>query len=282
MNEDKYFISEHMETIRKYMGWSQQDLATKLGLKQKTISNYLAKRHTIPATVWFDFCQLADLEPSLAHNSGLEISVIGPLELSRDISQVGNFKIPAEYRVYPGASIRTIQPVKAMMIKHFGAEFFKDFLKSKGLEVEYTNILNAPINSLLIAQMAELLIEKRVLTSPNELYPYLRKDQVVSKFVGKTKSTSSFLAKTVSLSHRADINHDYELLDANDKEVHLRFKNRPHLNELITNEETRLFFGQFVTGLFSELITLNGLQAHGMEVIEKDKDHAQCTLKVIL
>lgn len=264
------------------MGWSQQELANKLGLKQKTMSNYLAKRHTIPATVWFDFCQLVDLEPSLAHNSGLEISAIGALELSRDISQVGNFKIPAQYNLYPGASIRTIQPVKAMMIKHFGAEFFKEFLKSKGIEVEYTNILNAPINSLLIAQMADLLIEKRVLTSPSELYPYLRKDQAVSKFVGKTKSTSSFLAKMISLSHKADINHDYELLDADEKEVHLRFRSRPHLSELITNEQTRLFFGQFVSGLFTELIALNGLQSQGMEIIETNKDYGQCRLKVIL
>ncbi len=271
-----------METIRKFMGWSQQELAGKLGLKQKTMSNYLAKRHTIPATVWFDFCQLVDLEPGLAHNSGLEISAIAPLDLSRDISQVGNFKIPREYTLYPGASIRTIQPVKAMMIEHFGAEFFKEFLKSKGIDIEYTNILNAPINSLLIAQMTELLIEKRVLTTPSELYPYLRKDQAVSKFVGKTKNTNSFLVKMIPLCHRADINHDYELLDTSDKDVTLRFRNREHLNELIKSEETKEFFAQYVTGLFSELLSLNGHQHRGLEVLEKNKDHSECTLKVIL
>lgn len=282
MSIERYYISEHMETIRKFMGWSQQELANNLGLKQKTMSNYLAKRHTIPATVWFDFCQLVDLEPSLAHNSGLEISSIGALDISRDISQVGNFKIPAEFAQNAGATIRTIQPVKALMIKHFGAEFFRDFLKSKGIEVEYTNILNAPINSRLIAQMTELLIEKKALTSPCELYPFLKNDQTVSKFVGKAKTTSAFLAKSVSLSHKVDINHDYELLDADEKEVHLRFTNKAHFNELLPNLETRKFFHDYVTGLFSELVVLSGHKHQGLEIIEEKKDHTQCTLKVIL
>lgn len=158
-------ISLIFRAARKEAGFSQIDIARKLGISQGTLSKLENGVLTPSAPLWFEFCKLTKI-PSDSLTEGYIDHGVALGSLPKD-SSIGLFKIPPRFLQDRGTSVRSLMPFVIEAKRALGTKRLQHFAHSLGADLDYFCNLDHKISFAFMLELWKALENRKILKIHN-------------------------------------------------------------------------------------------------------------------
>jgi transcriptional regulator with XRE-family HTH domain len=159
---DLIHTSRVLRSARKLRGFTQTEAAKNLEISQGMISKLESGILAPSASLWFAATKLFAIDAADSFETGYIDTFFSQ---NKSGMSENLFRIHSRYLENAEYSIRTIAPVLHYLEAKKGESALKAFLKSKKIDVDYFNILDAKLNVNFLSELVE----------------HISKDQVFSK-----------------------------------------------------------------------------------------------------
>ena len=142
--KDAVRTAKVFRAARKQKGFSQLELSKKLSITQGTLSKIELGKLSVSSSIWYEFCNLTDLQPEWAWGLG----VVDRPEMKNKITsdQVGSFSLPEKYRLNRGTPVRSIRALLGYFSSVYGEKKLNEYMERIGVDPDYFLVLSNQIN----------------------------------------------------------------------------------------------------------------------------------------
>jgi DNA-binding XRE family transcriptional regulator len=238
-NEAELQFQQNTSTViraaRKRLGFSQTEMARKIGQSKATYFRIEAGESTFNMFEWHEFCELTKI-PSDSWTRGLIDFNRSPQEIRlEDGPHDGTFLLPERFSRFRGSMVRSIQLQLNYFRKYLGQERLNEFIKSRGIDPDFFVLCDHQINIQFLWDLMFELIEARVLDEDSlqrlclPVAQPLTHGKYHSHYDG-VRLSSELIVKLISSSPRYDVNYRYSIIDSGPKVMDLEVQEHEHLD----------------------------------------------------
>jgi DNA-binding XRE family transcriptional regulator len=155
----EHHLDKIFRSVRKYNGFSQQDMASILNITQGTISKIEKKSMGVDAELWINFCGKFKVDPMSIYNTE-HIDLLEDLWADSTQRTIGKFKIPKKYQKNQEISLRLLAPFFKFYKNKMGEKSFTSWIDSLGYDQDFFFIKNNKVNLIFFADLFDLFVKK--------------------------------------------------------------------------------------------------------------------------
>jgi transcriptional regulator with XRE-family HTH domain len=157
-------IARLVRATRKQLGFSQEDVAQRLGIIQSALSRIETGSQMLTAAQWAEFCNFTGVSPDSIVTGYVDLKKSAVLKMD---DREGTFRIPRRYSKVRGSKVRAVIPFLRYFESLYGEEGLREYLKARKIDPDFFICLDNQISLNFILDIAEELTNKGAL-KPND------------------------------------------------------------------------------------------------------------------
>lgn len=242
---------------RKRAGWTQAQVAEKLGIAQGTVSRFESGMYVPDIFVWLDFCRMMEI-PERSCEWGYIDWLHSPREARlEENKRVGLFRIPARYARWQGSSARQARPLLDFARNRLGDARAEELVRMNGMDPDYLADLQAPISSQFALDLASMLIKRGDLRAAT-LDPLVKislSGPSHGRFYGDYEGAGDAAGALAAWARNQayyEFDHQWTVDAASKRRVDLVGKARDHVTRLERDPDVTAFMTRFQERYFEQ------------------------------
>lgn len=246
-----------IRALRKYRRITQEEFAQMIGITQGAQSKIEAEILELSAVQWVAICERFKIDPHCLFTGKIEVMDKKQVGIVHGQERFGAFKIPRNYSLYMGSTVRSVYPLLYVADQKMGEKRKVEFLKENfNIDPDYFNIMSNPLNLLFVQDLVNKLDQEKVFNKEDvkgilDEVPFEEAHHYILGDLGARGGVSSFRKFVEKIDKLYDANSDYEYIG--DGEVLVRATDRQHIDKLQLEPDFKQFRLDFCKETFNHL-----------------------------
>jgi DNA-binding XRE family transcriptional regulator len=246
-------------SARKGAGFTQQDLAKILGIRQGTISKIEDGQLLPDLFAWLHLAELVQIPERSIERGYIDGLRVTPISI-QESRRVGRFKIPPRYAHHQGTSVKISKPAVIFAEQRLSREEFESLFDELRVDPDYFTDLRHLLNTKFTWDLYEKLIARGVLKRDDvEYLADIAGQPECNGNLLESYASSTTLEELVTVfrsNYRYyDVEHAMAVEGTSTRQIDLVFKARDQAASFEVTEETYHFAKQYKESYFSKFFS---------------------------